>query len=91
MLITGLANVTDLLGYAGTRQSSAPGDPTPALQLPEGEGGTRNMQVLWATEACTGQTSRECSPQALLQELFGDWAAVLRQDALPRHAVSALN
>ena len=59
MLIIGLANVTDLLGCAGTTQSPAPGDPTPALLLHVGEGGTRNVQVPWATEGWARQISRE--------------------------------
>lgn len=90
MLITGLANVTDLLGSVRTTQSPAAGDRTPALLLHVGEGDTRIVQVPWGTEGWAGQTSREWGPQALLQEFISDWADVLGQDALLRHTASAL-
>lgn len=82
-----MANVTDLLGWAGTTESPASGDLTPALLLlqkcahPLGHRGMgradfQGMKI----------------PQAVpLQEFTGDWAAVLGQDALLRHTVSALN
>lgn len=56
MLITGLANVTDLLGCAGTTQSPDPGDLTPALLLDVGVPGTCKSP---ATEGCERQISRE--------------------------------
>lgn len=86
MLITGLANVTDLLGCVGATQSPDPGDPTPALLLDVGVPGTCKSP---ATEGWERQISREWSPQALLQEFISDWAAVLGQDTLLRHTVPA--